>query len=105
MSKKPRPSKDCPACGGQGVSCCITWAMARVNAGDDLEFSVGLPNWPLMHFIEMNFCPFCGKRFSPDRGDPGPPAPRSRRRASRKGGRRLEARRNRSGARRTRTSR
>jgi len=56
--------KTCPACRGQGSVCCHTWALALVNADQDLEFSgMGLPHWPLTNETEMNFCPFCGKKF------------------------------------------
>src|ERR1700733_1634656 len=51
-----RPLIICPACNGDGVVCCETWA--EVKAGScDLEFSgVGVPLWPLGQYLEMSYC-------------------------------------------------
>jgi hypothetical protein len=68
MTKKQKSLTPCPACEGQGRVCCLTWAACRIDglAAQDLKFSgVGFPFWPLREEWEMNFCPFCGRRFKP----------------------------------------
>jgi hypothetical protein len=89
MSNSSRAAMDCPACVGIGRTCCNTWAMVLVNAESDIVFSVGLPHWPLMDSLEMNFCPFCGKKFRFSRDRCGVLDPRKRRGAFRKVGLRL----------------